>query len=105
MRVAREEIFGPALSVIKFNTEAEALKIANGLPYGLSAGVATNDLNRAHRVAGKLQAGIVWINAWAQFTATTSFGGYKQSGYGREIGPEGIEEYLQSKTVYVELSA
>ena len=80
MRVAQEEIFGPVLSAIKFSTEAEAIKIANGLPYGLSAGVATHDLNRAHRVARRLQAGIVWINTWSQFTATTSFGGYKQSG-------------------------
>ncbi|AXC13853.1 Aldehyde dehydrogenase [Acidisarcina polymorpha] len=104
MRVAQEEIFGPALSVLTFDTEAEALRIANGLPYGLSAGVATHDLNRAHRVAAGLQAGIVWVNTWGQFTATTSFGGYKQSGYGREIGPEGIEEYLQSKTVYVQMN-
>ena len=105
MRVAQEEIFGPVLSIIPFDTESEALQIANGLPYGLSAGVATHDLNRAHRVSAKLQAGIVWINSWAQFTATTSFGGYKQSGYGREIGPEGVDEYLQSKTVYVQLNA
>ena len=105
MRVAQEEIFGPVLSIIPFETEREALAIANGLPYGLSAGVATHDLNRAHRVAALLQAGIVWVNTWAQFTATTTFGGYKQSGYGREIGPEGIDEYLQSKTVYVQLDA
>jgi aldehyde dehydrogenase (NAD+) len=59
---------------------------------------------RAHRVASRLSAGIVWVNTWAQFTQTTSFGGYKGSGYGREIGPEGIDEYLQSKTIYLEMN-
>ncbi len=103
MRVAREEIFGPVLSVIPFETEAEALAIANGLPYGLSGGVATHDLTRAHRVAANIQAGIVWINTWSQFTTATSFGGYKHSGYGRELGLEGLDEYLQSKTVYVQM--
>lgn len=103
MRVAREEIFGPILSVLAFDTESEALAIANGLEYGLSAGVATTDLDRAHRIAHALQAGIVWVNTWAQFTARTPFGGYKHSGYGRELGPEGIEEYLQTKTVYLGL--
>ena len=103
MRIAQEEIFGPALSVLTFETEDEALGIANGLPYGLAAGVSTQDIRRAHRVAGRLQAGIVWVNTWNKFTATTPFGGYKQSGYGREIGPEAMHEYLQLKTVYVEM--
>jgi aldehyde dehydrogenase (NAD+) len=104
MRVAREEIFGPVLSVLACEGEEEAVAIANAVPYGLSAGVATPNLTRAHRIAHALEAGIVWINTWAQFTARTPFGGYKQSGYGRELGPEGIDEYLQTKTVYVELS-
>jgi aldehyde dehydrogenase (NAD+) len=103
MRVAREEIFGPVLCVLACEDEQQAVAIANGVPYGLSAGVATPDLVRAHRIAHALQAGIVWVNTWAKFTARTPFGGYKQSGYGRELGPEGIEEYLQTKTVYVEL--
>ena len=104
MRIAREEIFGPVLTVLAFDTEAEAVGIANSLPYGLSAGTATTDMRRAHRVAAALQAGIVWINTWSQFTSRTPFGGYKHSGYGRELGPEGIDEYLQTKTVYLELN-
>jgi len=103
MRVAREEIFGPVLSVIACRDADEAVMIANDVPYGLSAGIATSNLTQAHRIAHRLQAGIVWINTWSEFTARTPFGGYKQSGYGRELGPEGIEEYLQTKTVYVHL--
>jgi acyl-CoA reductase-like NAD-dependent aldehyde dehydrogenase len=103
MRVAREEIFGPVLSLLRCSGEKEAISIANGVPYGLSAGIATPNLARAHRIAHALQAGIVWVNTWAKFTARTPFGGYKQSGYGRELGPEGIDEYLQTKTVYLEL--
>jgi acyl-CoA reductase-like NAD-dependent aldehyde dehydrogenase len=105
MRVAQEEIFGPVLSVLTFEDENEAISIANGTPYGLSAGVATHDLNRAHRVCARLQAGIAWANTWSAFTTSTPFGGYKQSGYGRELGPEGIREYLQTKTIYIRLSA
>ena len=103
MRIAQEEIFGPVLTVIPFDTDDEAVAIANGTPYGLAAGLHTRDVQRAHRVAARLQAGIVWINTWAQFENCTSFGGYKASGYGRELGPEGIEEYLQYKSVYVNL--
>jgi acyl-CoA reductase-like NAD-dependent aldehyde dehydrogenase len=103
MAIAQDEIFGPVLTVIPFDDEDEAIAIANGTPYGLAAGLHTCDLSRAHRVAARLQAGIVWVNTWAAFENSTSFGGYKQSGYGRELGPEGIEEYLQTKTVYVGL--
>ncbi|WIM92813.1 aldehyde dehydrogenase family protein [Actinoplanes oblitus] len=101
MRIEQEEIFGPVLSVLRFDTDDEAVAIANGTPYGLAAGLHTRDLKRAHRTASRLQAGIVWINTWGQFESSTPFGGYKQSGYGRELGPEGIEEYLQYKTVFV----
>jgi len=99
MRVAQEEIFGPVLTVTPFDTDDEAVAIANGTPYGLAAGLHTADIRRAHRIAARLEAGIVWINSWSMFENTTSYGGYKQSGYGRELGPEGIEEYLQVKTV------
>lgn len=69
----------------------------------MAAGLHTRDINRAHRVAGALQAGVVWINTWGRFENSTPFGGYKSSGYGRELGPEGIDEYLQHKTVYLDL--
>ncbi|MFB7597518.1 aldehyde dehydrogenase family protein [Streptomyces sp. NPDC056160] len=101
MRIAQEEIFGPVVTVLPFDTDEEAVEIANGTPYGLAAGLHTRDVRRAHTVAARLQAGIVWVNTWAAFENSTSFGGYKSSGYGRELGPEGIEEYLQYKTVYV----
>jgi acyl-CoA reductase-like NAD-dependent aldehyde dehydrogenase len=101
MRIAQEEIFGPVLTVIPFDTDDEAVAIANGTPYGLAAGLHTRDVNRAHRVAARLESGIVWVNAWAMFENSTTFGGYKQSGYGRELGPEGLEEYLQYKSIIV----
>ncbi|WP_328537678.1 aldehyde dehydrogenase family protein [Streptomyces sp. NBC_00344] len=101
MRVAQEEIFGPILTVLPFDTDEEAVEIANGTPYGLASGLHTQNIRRAHNVAAQLQSGIVWVNTWAQFENSTSFGGYKSSGYGRELGPEGIEEYLQYKTVYI----
>jgi len=101
MRIAQEEIFGPVLSIIPFDTEEEAVAIANGTPYGLAAGLHTADLARAHRIAALLEAGIVWVNTWAMFENSIPFGGYKDSGYGRELGPEGVEEYLQLKSVVV----
>ncbi|MBR7830520.1 aldehyde dehydrogenase [Actinospica sp. MGRD01-02] len=99
MRIAREEVFGPVVTVTPFDTDEEAVAIANSTAYGLAAGLHTADVRRAHRVAARLQAGIVWINTWAMFENTTAIGGYKDSGYGRELGPEGLEEYLQTKTV------
>ncbi|MFC4035616.1 aldehyde dehydrogenase family protein [Streptomyces polygonati] len=101
MRIAREEVFGPVLTITPFDTDDEAVAIANSSPFGLAAGLHTSSLRRAHQVAARLEAGIVWINSWAMFENTTSFGGYKESGYGRELGPEGIEEYLQVKTIVV----
>ncbi|MFI9271083.1 aldehyde dehydrogenase family protein [Kitasatospora sp. NPDC052896] len=101
MRIAQEEIFGPVLTVIPFEDEDEAVAIANGTPYGLAAGLHTTDLSRAHQVSARLQAGIVWVNAWAMFENSIPIGGYKQSGFGRELGPEGIDEYLQLKTVVI----
>jgi len=102
-RYVQEEIFGPVLMVQAFDTEAEAISMANGTPYGLAAGLQTSDMARAHRVADALRAGIVWVNGWAKMDVSMPFGGYDQSGYGRENGPEGLDEYLQTKSVVISL--
>ncbi len=102
MRIAREEIFGPVLSVIPFRDEAGAVAIANDTEYGLAGGVWTNDLSRAHRVARQIQAGTVWVNSWLAVNPQTPFGGYKASGLGREGGREALDVYLQTKNVYVQ---
>jgi len=103
MRIAREEIFGPVLSVIPFRDEAEAIAIANDTAYGLAGGVWTNDLSRAHRVARAIQAGTVWVNSWLVVNPQAPFGGYKASGLGREGSREALDVYLQTKNVYVQL--
>jgi aldehyde dehydrogenase (NAD+) len=99
MRIAREEIFGPVLVVIPFETEAEAIEIANDTPYGLAAYLQTGDPQRAERVAGRLRAGAVHVNGGA-FNYGSPFGGYKQSGNGREGGMMGLEDYLETKTLH-----
>jgi acyl-CoA reductase-like NAD-dependent aldehyde dehydrogenase len=99
----QEEIFGPVLTVTPFDTEDEAVALANGTRYGLAAGLQTRDLARAHRVAAQLKAGIVWVNGWAMLDPAMPFGGVGQSGFGRENGPEGLAEYLQTKSVVVSL--
>jgi acyl-CoA reductase-like NAD-dependent aldehyde dehydrogenase len=99
----REEIFGPVLTVQPFDTEEEAVRMANGTSYGLAAGLQTGSIARAHRVAAQLEAGTVWVNTWGVLDTAVPFGGYKQSGYGREGGPEGMDEYLQTKSVIVAL--
>jgi aldehyde dehydrogenase (NAD+)/betaine-aldehyde dehydrogenase len=101
MRIAREEVFGPVLSVIPFREVDEALAIANDSEFGLAAGVWTSDIRRALYMSQKLQAGSVWINTYRDISYTTPFGGYKQSGLGRENGLEGIREYLQTKAVWI----
>ena len=97
----QEEIFGPVLTVQPFDTEEDAIRLANGTAYGLAAGLQTTNIARAHRVADRLRAGIVWVNGWALLDAAMPFGGVHQSGYGREGGPEGLDEYLQTKSVLV----
>jgi acyl-CoA reductase-like NAD-dependent aldehyde dehydrogenase len=104
MRVAQEEIFGPVSSVITFADEEDLLKQANDTIYGLSAGIWTRDLARAHRFARNIKAGVIWINTFNMFNAASPFGGFKQSGYGREMGKHALQLYTQVKSVWVDLS-
>ena len=104
MRIAREEIFGPVACVIPFDDEEEAIRIANDTEYGLAAGIWTRDLARAHRVAGRLEAGQVYVNEWMAGGVETPLGGYKQSGYGREKGLEALHHYTQLKCVTIKLA-
>ena len=102
MRIAREEIFGPVMTVLSFDDEVEVVARANDTEFGLAAGVFTRDLPRAHRVVGELQAGTCWINAYNLTPVELPFGGYKQSGIGRENSLDALRHYSQVKSVYVE---
>lgn len=103
MRIVQEEIFGPVMSILGYDTEEEAIERANRTTYGLAAGVVSPDLKRAHRVIGQLQAGICWLNTWGESPAQMPVGGYKQSGVGRENGIQTLMHYTQTKSVQVEL--
>jgi aldehyde dehydrogenase (NAD+) len=104
MSIARDEVFGPVLCVLPFDTEEEAIAIANDTQFGLAAGIWTQNVQRAHRVANQVRAGTVWINAYRVVGYNAPFGGYKQSGWGRENGMQALDEYLETKTIWIELS-
>jgi phenylacetaldehyde dehydrogenase len=100
MKVYREEIFGPVVTAIPFkNADDDLVNYANDTPYGLAAGIYTKDLARAHRIANRLRAGTVWINCYNIFDAALPFGGYKQSGWGREMGHAALNNYLETKAI------
>ena len=101
MRIAREEVFGPVLAIIPFETEEQAFEIANDTPYGLAAGVWTSDIGRALRASERLQAGTIWVNTYRTGGPSTPFGGYKRSGLGREGGTEALKEWVNTKTVWL----
>ncbi|WP_454689045.1 aldehyde dehydrogenase [Achromobacter aloeverae] len=101
MRIAQEEVFGPVLSVIPFDTEEDAIRIGNDIAFGLAAGVWTTSLKRSLMMADRLKAGTIWINNYRSTSFTSPFGGYKQSGVGRESGIEAIRDYVQTKCVWI----
>ncbi len=104
MRIAREEIFGPVLCVLRYDTIEEAIRIANDTEYGLSAGVWSTDIATALEVAERVESGTVWINDWHMVSCEYPFGGYKQSGLGRELGPGSLDEYTEQKFIHVDLA-
>jgi aldehyde dehydrogenase (NAD+) len=103
MKIAQEEIFGPVLSVMRFDGEQQAVEIANGTIYGLVSAVWTRDIGRAHWMAERIKAGSVWINTYNGFDSASPFGGYKQSGFGRDLGAYALEQYTQVKSVWIAL--
>jgi aldehyde dehydrogenase (NAD+) len=104
MRIAREEIFGPVMSALKFKSVEEIIKRSNDTTFGLAAAVWTRDVGKAHRYASQVRAGTVWVNCYDVFDAAAPFGGFKESGLGRELGEAGLDNYTESKTVTVSLS-
>ncbi|MEP9352521.1 aldehyde dehydrogenase [Xanthobacter sp. KR7-65] len=104
MRIAQEEVFGPVLSILPFDTEEEAIAIGNDVRYGLASGIWTNDLNRVHRVSRAIRSGMVWVNTYRASAAQTPFGGVKESGFGRERGEAGLYEFVRTKNVMIDFS-
>jgi acyl-CoA reductase-like NAD-dependent aldehyde dehydrogenase len=102
--IAQNEVFGPVLNVLPFESEDEAVALANATRFGLAAGVWTRDVKRAHRVARKIRAGTVWVNTYRAITFNSPFGGYKESGFGRVNGAEAVDGFLQTKSVWIETS-
>jgi aldehyde dehydrogenase (NAD+) len=105
MRIAQEEIFGPVLSCLRFTDESQAIEVANGTPYGLAASIWTRDVAKAHAMARKVKCGVVWINCFNEFDDAAPFGGYKESGWGRDLSHHALEGYLQYKAVWTKLPA
>lgn len=103
MRIAREEIFGPVLSTIPFKDATDAIRIANDNMYGLAGSIWTNDVTKAHTMAKKLRAGIIWINTYHVYDPASPFGGFKESGFGKELGPHALDGFLQTKSVWVNM--
>ena len=104
MNIAREEVFGPVLSIIPFDTEEEAVAIANDTKYGLASGVWTQDLSRAMRMIRAIDAGTVWVNTYRVVSAMAPFGGFKESGFGKERGVAALDEFLHTKNVMIDFS-
>jgi aldehyde dehydrogenase (NAD+) len=102
--IAQEEIFGPVLAAMTFSDDDEAIAIANDTIYGLAAGVWTQNVKKAHRFAKELQGGTIWVNTYHPLDAASPFGGYKQSGYGRELGQHALDLYTQIKSVWIDLN-
>ena len=101
MTIAKEEIFGPVMSIMKFKTVDEVIQRANNSNYGLGAGIVTKNLDNAIKISNALRAGTVYVNSYDVFDANTPFGGYKDSGVGRELGEYGLKNYLETKTVII----
>jgi phenylacetaldehyde dehydrogenase len=105
MKVVREEIFGPVVCAIPFDSgDDDVIRSGNDTNYGLASGIWTRDINKAHRTAHRLRAGTVWINCYSVFDAAMPFGGYKESGWGREMGHNALENYLETKSVVAQLA-
>ena len=104
MRIAREEIFGPVVSIIPFDTEEEALRLANATPYGLSGSIWSRDIGKAMRAARALQSGVISVNSNSSVHTEAPFGGYKMSGIGRELGMAALDLYTETKNVFIDIS-
>jgi aldehyde dehydrogenase (NAD+) len=103
MKIAQEEIFGPVLSCIRVPDESAAIEVANGTMYGLAAAIWTKDVAKAHAIAKRIKSGVVWINCFNEFDDAAPFGGYKQSGWGRDLSPHALDGYLNVKAVWTKL--